>query len=73
MPNQRHCRVCRRPDRWHGYRNIFYDLSRLLKDSPYLKRLQEKGRQVVRENYDLRVIAEQTINIYTRADQRFVP
>ncbi len=50
------------------YRTIFYDLSRLLKDSPYLNRLQEKGRQQVRENYDLRLIAEQAVGIYTQVD-----
>lgn len=48
------------------YRDIFYDLSRLIKDRPYLKRLQEQGRQFVRENHDLRVITEKTANIYSK-------
>lgn len=48
------------------YRSIFYDLSRLWKDRPYLARLQTRGRQLVRENYDLRLIAERTAGIYSR-------
>ncbi|HHX87444.1 MAG TPA: hypothetical protein GX693_04595, partial [Firmicutes bacterium] len=48
------------------YRTIFYDLSRLGKERPYLTRLQNRGRQLVRENYDLRLIAERTSDIYSQ-------
>ncbi len=52
------------------YRDIFYDLSRLWKDRPYLTRLQEQGRQLVRENYDLRLITERLADIYGPAATR---
>ncbi len=48
------------------YRNIFYDLSRLWKDRGYLSELQRWGRTFVRENCDLRLIAERTARLYRR-------
>ncbi len=50
------------------YRTIFYDLSRLWNDPPCLIRLQEQGRRMIRENYDLRLTAERTVNIYSKQE-----
>lgn len=49
------------------YRTIYYDLSRLWKDRVYLRRLQDWGRKLVRENYDLRLAAEEVALIYQSA------
>ncbi len=48
------------------YRTIFYDLSTLLKDRPLLESLQQRGRKFVRENCDLRLVAERTHLLYRR-------
>lgn len=46
------------------YRDIFYVLSRLLKNRPCLSDLQRWGRNYIAENYDLRISAELTIKLY---------
>lgn len=46
------------------YRTIFFDLSTLLKDRPLLESLQQQGRKFIRENCDLRLIAEHTHRLY---------
>jgi hypothetical protein len=46
------------------YRSIFFDLSTLLKDRPLLESLQQQNRRFIRENCDLRLIAEQTAGLY---------
>lgn len=48
------------------YRSIFFDLSTLLKDRPLLESRQRQNRQFIRENCDLRLIAEQTGRLYHR-------
>lgn len=52
------------------YRTIYYDLSRLWKDRVYLRRLQDWGRKLVRENYDLRLAAEEVAFAYQSALSR---
>lgn len=52
------------------YRTIFYDLSTLLKNRPFLKSLQQQGRKFVRENCDLRLVAERTHLIYRRIAEK---
>lgn len=52
------------------YRSIFYDLSALLKDRARLESLQQQSRKFVRENCDLRLIAEQTHRLYRQAAWR---
>lgn len=49
------------------YRSIFFDLSALLRDRPLLESLQLQGRRFVRENCNLRLVAEQTCRLYRRA------
>jgi hypothetical protein len=49
------------------YRSIFFDLSTLLKDRALLESMQQQGRQFVRENCDLRLIAEHTCRVYRHA------
>ncbi len=46
------------------YRNIFGDLARLFKDRDLLQQLQDRGRRYVRENHDLRLVAERTAQLY---------
>lgn len=46
------------------YRDIFYALSRLLKNRSYLSDLQRWGRNYIAENYDLRISAELTAKLY---------
>ncbi len=48
------------------YRDIFFDLSRLIKDRAYLGELQRRSRKYVLENHDLRLSAELTGKIYRR-------
>ena len=48
------------------YRSIFFDLAALLKDRPLLQSLQEQGRKFIRENCDLRLVAERTGRLYNR-------
>jgi len=46
------------------YREIFFDLSRLIKDGAYLGELQRRSRKYVLENHDLRLSAELTGKVY---------
>ncbi len=46
------------------YRTIFFHLTDLLKDRPLLESLQQQGRKFVRENCDLRLVAERTCRLY---------
>ena len=48
------------------YRSIFFDLTALLKEPPLLRSLQEQGRKFIRENCDLRLVAERTGRLYRR-------
>ncbi len=48
------------------YRTIFFDLSNLLKDRPLLESMQQQGRKFIRENCELRLIAEHTQRLYRR-------
>lgn len=48
------------------YRSIFFDLTTLLKDHHLLESLQQQNRKFIRENCDLRLIAEQTGRLYRR-------
>ncbi|NMD42821.1 MAG: glycosyltransferase family 4 protein [Firmicutes bacterium] len=49
------------------YRSIFFDLATLQKDRLLLESLQQQGRKFIRENCDLRLIAEQTGSLYRQA------
>lgn len=49
------------------YRTIFNDLSELWKDRAYLETLQYWGRKYVRENHDLRLSSEATMDLYQKA------
>ncbi len=46
------------------YRTIFFHLTALLKDRPFLQSLQQQGRKFIRENCDLRLAAERTYQLY---------
>jgi hypothetical protein len=46
------------------YRDIFYDLSRLIKNRPYLSALQQWGRQYTLDNCDLKQSARLTAQVY---------
>ncbi len=46
------------------YRDIFYDLSRLLKNRPYLTTLQQWGRRYTQEHCDLKQSARLTARLY---------
>lgn len=46
------------------YRSIFFDLSTLLKERTLLQSLQQRGRKFIRDNCDLRLVAEQTGRLY---------
>lgn len=48
------------------YRDIFYDLSRMLKNRPYLTALQQWGRQFTLEHCDLRLSARLVAKLYGR-------
>ncbi len=49
------------------YRSVFFDLAALLEDRSLLQSLQLQSRQFVRENCDLRLIAEKTGRLYREA------
>lgn len=46
------------------YRDIFYDISLLMKDGVQRKKMQDEGYSYIRRNYDLRLIAEHITRLY---------
>lgn len=48
------------------YRSIFFHLTTLLRDRPFLEPLQQRSRKFIRENCDLRLAAERTFQLYRR-------
>lgn len=48
------------------YRDIFYDLSKLVQDKTYLRQLQKFGRELAKREYDNKVHTTRIIEIYNK-------
>jgi glycosyltransferase involved in cell wall biosynthesis len=51
------------------YKNIFFDLAKLTQNQIYLQKLQVFGRQLAKEKFDNRLIAEHILTIYKKVLQ----